>query len=387
MIDTPLNLREVGRLRVLQALHDAESTSRSELAQVTGLSRATVSSLVSDLLAAGLVEENEPDAQSRATGRPALPLALRSSAAYAVGTDIGHQHVRVALCDLHGTPVWSTAVATEVDRAPGETLDLAADLILRALREKSVDRVLGLGVDIAAPVREPGGVLEAHGIMPGWVGVQPGAELERRTGLATRLVNDADAGALAEHQYGAGRDVDDMIYVRLSAGIGAGIITDGRHLHGSGGLAGEIGHIQSVPRGQVCRCGNRGCLETVASPIAIARLLETSWGHPVSVADLLRLVEAGNRGAVRALEDAAEEIGRVLAHLVTLLNPELIVIGGDLAAVGERLFEPIGGAIRRYALAPAVDSVRVVGGELGNRAEVLGAAGMVLADAPRLLAG
>src|SRR4051812_27278179 len=153
-MNTPLNLHEVGRLRVLQALHDAESTSRSKLAQVTGLSRATVSSLVSDLLAAGLVEENEPDAQSRVTGRPALPLALRASAAYAVGTDIGHQHVRVALCDLRGTPVWSTAVATEVDRAPGETLDLAADLILRALREKNVDRVLGLGVDIAAPVRE-----------------------------------------------------------------------------------------------------------------------------------------------------------------------------------------------------------------------------------------
>ena len=386
MIDTPLNLREVGRLRVLQALHDAPTTSRSELAQATRLSRATVSSLVTDLLAAGLVEENSPDAHVRPTGRPAQPLALRASAAYAVGTDIGHQHVRVALCDLRGTPIWNTAVATEVDRAPGETLDLAADLIMRALRETGVDRVLGLGVDIAAPVREPGGVLEAHGIMPGWVGVQPGAELQRRTGLTTRLANDADAGALAERRYGAGRSADDMIYVRLSAGIGAGIITGGRHLNGSGGLAGEIGHIQVTSQGRVCRCGNRGCLETVASPVAIARLLSSSWGQPVAVGDLLGLVEAGNRGAVRALEDAAEEIGRVLAHLVTLLNPELIVIGGDLAAAGERLFEPIGRSIRHYALAPSAESVRIAGGELGAHAEVLGAAGMVLTEAPRLLA-
>jgi predicted NBD/HSP70 family sugar kinase len=314
-----------------------------------------------------------------------LPLTLRASAAYAVGADIGHQHVRVALCDLRGTPIWSAAVATDVDRAPGETLDLAADMISRALREKNPGRVLGLGVDIAAPVREPGGILEAHGIMPGWVGVQPGVELGRRTGLATRLANDADAGALAEREYGAGRSTDDMIYVRLSAGIGAGIITGGRHLNGAGGLAGEIGHIQSTPAGRICRCGNRGCLETVASPIAIARLLESSWGQPVSVPDLLRLVQAGNRGAVRAVEDAAEESGRVLAHLVTLLNPELIVIGGDLAPAGERLFEPIGRSIRRYALAPAAESVRIVEGELGDRAEVLGAAGMVLADAPRLL--
>jgi predicted NBD/HSP70 family sugar kinase len=386
VIDTPLNLREVGRLRVLQALHDADSTSRSELAQVTGLSRATVSSLVTDLLAAGLVEENEPDGQARPTGRPAQPLALRSSAAYAVGTDIGHEHVRVALCDLRGTPVWNTAVSTEVDRAPGETLDLAADLIMRALRETGTDRVLGLGVDIAAPVREPGGVLEAHGIMPGWVGVQPGAELQRRTGLTTRLANDADAGALAERRYGAGRSAEDMIYVRLSAGIGAGIITGGRHLNGSGGLAGEIGHVQAIPRGRICRCGNRGCLETVASPVAIARLLESSWGHPVAVGDLLGLLEAGNRGAVRALEDAAEEIGRVLAHLVTLLNPELIVIGGDLAAAGARLFDPIARSIRHYALAPSAEAVRIVGGELGAHAEVLGAAGMVLTEAPRLLA-
>ncbi|MCO6003475.1 ROK family transcriptional regulator [Actinoallomurus purpureus] len=378
----------MGRLRVLQALFDADSTSRSELVQITGLSRATVSSLVADLLAADLVEESEPDNQARSTGRPAQSLTMRASAAYAIGTDIGHQHIRVALCDLSGTPIWNDAVATDVDRAPDETLDLAADLIRRALRERNVGQrhVLGLGVDIAAPVRTPGGILEAHGIMPGWVGVQPGAELERRTGLPTRLANDANAGALAERKYGAGRNVDDMIYVRLSAGIGAGIISGGRHLYGSGGLAGEIGHIRSVPDGRVCRCGNRGCLETVASPVAIARLLETSWGCPVPISDLLSLVKVGDRGTIRALEDAAEDVGRVLANLVTMLNPELIVVGGDLASAGDRLFEPISRAIRRYALAPAAESVRVVGGELGDHAEVRGAAGMVLTDAPRILA-
>ncbi|MCO5995359.1 ROK family transcriptional regulator [Actinoallomurus rhizosphaericola] len=388
MIETPLNLREVGRLRVLQALFDADSTSRSEIVQVSGLSRATVSSVVADLLAAGLVEESEPDAQARSTGRPAQSLTLCASAAYALGADIGHQHVRVALCDLSGTPVWNDGVAKDVDHAPGETLDLAAEMIHRALRERGIDRsrVLGLGIDIAAPVRDPGGVLEAHGIMPGWIGVQPGAELERRTGLTTWLANDADAGALAERKYGAGRNVDDMIYVRLSAGIGAGIIAGGRHLHGTGGLAGEIGHIRSLSDGRVCRCGNRGCLETVAGPDAITRLLTDSWGHPVTVPDLLSLVQEGDRGAIRALEDAAEEIGRVLANLVTLLNPELIVVGGDLAPAGEILFEAIGRVIRRYALAPSAESVRVVQGSLGDQAEVLGAAGLVLADAPRLLA-
>jgi predicted NBD/HSP70 family sugar kinase len=390
VIDTPLNLREVGRLRVLEALHHVDYSSRSELTRLTGLSRATVSSLVTDLLSAGLIREDPdaPDPQARPTGRPAQPLALIPSAAYAVAADIGHQHVRVAVCDLRGIPVWDTAVANDTDRAPHETLDLTAALIHQALRERdiAVDGVLGLGIGIAAPVHTADGTLEAHGIMPGWVGLRPRSELEQRTGLSAWLTNDADAGALAERLYGAGRSTSDMIYIRLSTGIGAGIVSDGRPLTGAGGLAGEVGHIMSAPRGRICRCGNRGCLETVASPAAIARLLEDSWGRRVTVSDLMRLIGDGDKGAIRALEDAAEHIGLVLANLVTVLNPEFIVVGGDLATAGTKLFGPMERAIRRYALTPAAEGVTVVPGELGDYAEVRGAAGMVLAHAPRILA-
>ncbi|MCO6003481.1 ROK family transcriptional regulator [Actinoallomurus purpureus] len=390
MIDTPLNLREVGRLRVLEALHHVGRSSRSQLTRLTGLSRATVSSIVADLLSAGLIEEapDTSEPEGRPTGRPAQPLTLIPSAAYAVGADIGHQQVRVAVCDLNGDPIWDTVVAGDTDRAPRETLDLTADLIQQAIREKDIalGDVLGLGVDIATPVRTADGALEAHGIMPGWVGVRPGRELEERTGLTAQVANDADAGALAERLYGAGRGTSDMIYIRLSTGIGAGIVSGGRPLTGVGGLAGEIGHVVSDPRGGICRCGNRGCLGTVAGPAAIARLLEQSWGRRVTVPDLLRLIDEGDRGAVRALEDAAEHIGIVLADLVTLLNPELIVVGGDLAAAGPLLFAPLERAIRRYALAPAAEAVTVVPGELRDQAEVRGAAGMVLAHAPRILA-
>jgi predicted NBD/HSP70 family sugar kinase len=222
--------------------------------------------------------------------------------------------------------------------------------------------------------------------MPGWVGIHPGAELERRTGFAAQLINDANAGAVAEHRYGAGRSTDDMLYVRLSAGIGAGIVTAGRLLLGTGGLAGEIGHLLVAPPGPVCRCGNRGCLETVASPVAIARLLQDSWGRTVTPDDLPRLLAGSSAGALRVLEDIAEAIGRALAGLVTLLNPQTIVIGGDLAATGERLTGPIRRAIARYALPSAVPQVTIVTGELGSSAEVRGAASLVLARAPRSLA-
>ena len=384
-----MNLREEGRLRVLQALYDSAGTSRPELVRATGLSRATVSSLVADMIAAGLVCEDNDTAEpeNRSMGRPAQPLSLNRSAAYAVGADIGHTHVRVALYDLHGAPVWDQAKVTEVDGAPLETLDLAADLIERALRDCLVprERVLGLGVDIASPVRIDG-ALGAEGIMPGWSGILPGAELERRTGLAAQLINDANAGALAEHRYGAGRDTDDMVYVRLSAGIGAGIVAAGRLLLGTGGLAGEIGHLPVAQAGPVCRCGNRGCLETVASPVAIARLLQDSWGQPVTPDDLPRLLAGHSAGAQRVFGDAGEAVGRALAWLITLFNPQMIVIGGDLAASGEPLIGPIRQTIARYALPSAVPQLTIVTGELGSSAEVRGAASRVLERAPRSLA-
>jgi predicted NBD/HSP70 family sugar kinase len=389
-VDTPLNLRDVGRLRVLEALYGSGRTSRPELIRLTGLSRATVSSIIADMISAGLVqEETTPaEAETRTTGRPAQPLSLDPGAAYAIGADIGHQHIRVMLCDLFGTPVWDTAIAKDVDRAPYETLDLTADLIHRAMRERDIpmERILGLGAGIASPVDKSSGALRAEGIMPGWTGVRPGPELERRTGLPTAMTNDANAGALAERLYGAGRHTANMVYIRLSAGIGAGVVVDGRLLLGASGLVGEIGHLPAVAHGRVCRCGNRGCLETIASPIAIARLLADSWGQPVAPRDLPRLIDEGNTGALRVIEDAGEAVGRALATLVTLVNPQLVVVGGDLAAAGDVLFEPLRRAITRYALPSATKDVTVVPGALGERAEARGAAGGVLARAPQRLA-
>src|SRR5258708_14734929 len=142
VVAAPLNLREEGRLRVLQALYDSAGTSRPDLVRRTGLSRATVSSLVADLITAGLVQEEAApaDLETRPTGRPAQPISLNPGAAYALGADIGHAHVRVILCDLTGKPVWNHAEATEADRAPHETLDLVADLIRKAMTHRDIPR-------------------------------------------------------------------------------------------------------------------------------------------------------------------------------------------------------------------------------------------------------
>jgi predicted NBD/HSP70 family sugar kinase len=389
MSDEPsLGLRQMNRLRMLEALYRHPSSSRSDLARRTGLSRATVSTLVEELVRAGLAEEQAGDGTSpRASGRPPVLLSLVPGAAFAVGLDFGHQHIRVAVCDLSGEPVvddWSPA---EVDHAPIESLDLAHELVRSALRRAGIasDRLLGVGMGLAAPINKRTGELEAYGILPGWHGVRPAAEMEARLGLPVVLENDANAGAVGENAFGAARGVEDLIYIRLSAGIGAGLILSGRPYRGFGGAAGEVGHVLSDPNGPICRCGNRGCLEAVASPVAVAALLEPSIGQPVSVKRLLALVAEGHRGARRAVTEAGEAVGRAVAALVNMLNPEKVVVGGELAQAGPIILDPIAAGIERHAVAAAAAAVEVIPGLLGERAEVLGAAALILAHTPRAL--
>jgi predicted NBD/HSP70 family sugar kinase len=380
----------MNRLRAIETLYRHPATSRSELARRTGLSRATVSTLVEELGRAGVVAEHDaPDEERpRNTGRPPVLLSLVPGAAYAVGLDFGHQHIRVAVCNLAGEPVvddWSPA---EVDHAPIESLDLAQELVLEALASAGIarDRLLGVGMGLAAPINMHTGELEANGILPGWHGIRPAAEMEKRLGIPVQLENDANAGALGEKVFGAARGIDDLIYIRLSAGIGAGLIFGGRPYQGVRGVAGEIGHALAEANGLICRCGNRGCLETVASPVAVAALLERSTGMPVSVQRLLELVKSGDRGAERAVADAGTLVGQVLSILVNALNPELVVVGGELASAGDVLLDPIRTAIHRHVVAPGAAAVEVRAGTLGDRAEVLGAAALILAQSPLALA-
>jgi predicted NBD/HSP70 family sugar kinase len=385
-----LSVRQLNRLRVIETIYRHPDTSRTEIARRTRLARQTVSTIVEELGRARLVQEQcEPeDRGTRNTGRPPVLLSLVPGAAFAVGLDFGHEHIRLTVCDLSGQPVvddWSPA---DVDHAPWESLDLARELVRQALDEAGIehDRLLGVGMGLAAPINSATGELEADGILPGWRGIRPAAEMEERLGVPVQLQNDANVGALGEKVFGAGRDVDNLVYVRLSAGVGAGLILSGRPYHGSLGVAGEIGHALVDPDGAICRCGNRGCLETVASPVAVAGLLERSTGRPISIPTLLEMVAAQHRGASRAVADAGAAVGRVLAVLVNIVNPELVLVGGELAGAGDVILDPIRAAIQRDCVAPASASVRVAAGTLGPRAEVLGAAALILARSPHTLA-
>ena len=387
--EAPISLSDLGRIRVLRALTEKPWLSRADLVRRTGLARATVGSVIYDLIGAGIVRESTAAGATTGarTGRPPQLLSLEPDAAYALGLDVGHDHVRAILTDVVGTSRWDVTEPLAVDGDPVRTLDTAVRLIDRAIDAVGVrpEKILGLGLGIACPVDKSDGELHAEGIMPGWVGVRPAEELTGRTGLSVRVINDANAGVLAERRFGAARGCANVVYVRLSSGIGAGVVCDGRMLRGHGGLAGELGHVTVEPGGNVCRCGNRGCLETVASPPAIAELLTRSWGRPVDAADLAELLRAGDRGTLRAVEDAGDAVGRALAATVMLLNPELIVVGGDLVTAGEALFEPMQRALARNTMISHAETLRIVPSALGDSAGVRGAAALVLSSVPERL--
>jgi len=376
---------------MLQALLRHPARSRADLGRSLGLSRATVTALLNELEVAGMVEQQRhegEDDRPPAIGRPPLQVSLAPGAAFAVGLDFGHRHIRSAVCDLGGRIVgdqWSVA-GTDTD--PASAFDLAQRLTLAAIKQAGVPQsyVVGVGAGLSVPVDGATGLIHAEGILPGWDGVQPAAELEQRLGIPVQVENDANAGAMGEHLFGAGRGVADMVYLRLSAGVGLGMILNGEAYGGVSGIAGEVGHTPVVEDGLICRCGNRGCLETLATPQAVAELLSRSRGETITFARLLELLAEGDRGARRALTDTGLAVGRAVASVVNLLNPELVVIGGELAAAGDVLLDPIRESVELRAVPPAARAVRVIRGTLDAHAEVLGAAAVQLARAPEALA-
>ncbi len=376
------SLREFNRLRIVDFLRANGTASRAELARRTGLSRSTVSTLVADLQRRGLVVERAGQfAGEGQPGRPAALLELDPSAAFAVGVDFDHDKIRVAVSDLsRGVLAETTTAAYDVDHDAIGSLDTAAALVAQVLNEADVDRerVLGAGMALAGPIDHDRGLLHPSAVLPGWADVDPAAEMERRLKTPCYVDNDANLGALAEVTLGAGRNARFAAYLSISSGIGAGIVVEGRPYHGYRGTAGEIGHVVVDPQGPICRCGNRGCLETLASGPALLRLVEASRDEELTVKRMIELARDGDAGCKRAIADAGQVVGGVVAGLVNLFSPEMVVIGGDLGEAGDLLLDSLRDAVRRDALPVATSELKIVAGELGERANLLGALALVL---------
>jgi glucokinase len=311
------------------------------------------------------------------TGRPIL------------GIDLGGTKIGIGLVDQDGTVLYSDIQPTFAQQGPQAVIQRIVAGAEQVLDEAGLARrdVRSVGIGAPGPLDIPRGLLVEPPNLPGWHNVPLREIVQDRLGAATYLENDANAAAIGEYLYGAGRDTRDMVYVTVSTGIGGGLILDGHIYHGVSGGAGEIGHITVLPYGPRCGCGHRGCLEALASGTAIARegqrlvargirtAIASQADQEVTAKHVVDAMRRGDPYAQQIVAQAMFYLGIGMANLVNLFNPERLVIGGGLAALGDDLLGPVRRAIDLGAFPSASAQVTVVLAELGVEVGIVGAAG------------
>jgi predicted NBD/HSP70 family sugar kinase len=379
-VETPGSLsalREANQGRVIRALRSAGAMTQAEIARVTGLSAATVSNIVRELRSIGTLTVTP----TSSGGRRAQSVSLARPTGLIVGVEIGATRLRAVLCnhdhDLLAEETIPYDSASSVDRTLRRTEWLVSTLI----RQARVDRtaLLGVGVGVPGPIDSVRARVASPALLPAWQGVRIAHELTDRLDLPVYVDNDANTAALGELAWGAGKGISDFVYLKLAAGVGAALVLHGDIYPGTAGFAGEIGHITVDEQGRICRCGNRGCLETLVGGPYLLDLLQHSGRADAAptVATLVSAALEGDLGCRRVIADAGRVIGAVAAVLCNVLNPRRVIVGGDLAAAQDLLLDPMREALGRQALPSAVDVVQVVPAELGERATALGAVAYV----------
>lgn len=380
-VETPgsqSSLHRANLERVVRAVRMAGSLTQAEIARTTGLSAATVSNIVRELKDGGTVEVTP----TSSGGRRARSVSLSGDAGIVVGVDFGHTHLRVAVGNLAHRVLAEDAEPLDVDASAEQGLQRAEAMVRTLITKAGIDprKIVGVGLGVPGPIDVESGVLGSTAILPGWAGTNPRDDLAARLGVPVHVDNDANLGALGELVWGAGRGATDLAYIKVASGVGAGLVINGKIYRGPGGTAGEIGHITLDESGPVCRCGNRGCLETFTAARYILPLLHSAHGTDLTVPRVVELAREGDPGCRRVISDVGRYIGSGVANLCNLLNPSRVVLGGDLADSGELVLAPIRESVSRYAIPSAARRLEVVPGALGGRSEVLGALALVLSE-------
>lgn len=372
--------------RVVETLIAQGSSTQADLARRTGLSKATVSSIVQALASGGLVATSP----TTSSGRRAVMVHLEGRGAVAAGIDFGRRHVRVVLASLGREVVAEREIPLPLGHRGEVGIEAAAEVLDALLAETGIERraVLGVGAGIPGPIDRLTGTIVEGEILPEWIGLNVLQALEERLQLPVFIDNDANLGALAQVTWGPHTGVENIVFLKIGTGIGCGLIIRGAPYYGHAGTAGEIGHTPVTDSGPLCRCGNRGCLELVASTSMLIDALGHGRDVPVTTDEIVRNALAGDAVTLRVIDDAGFAAGRALAGVANLVNPEVIVVGGPLAGLGEILLGPIRRGLLRFAMPLAGQRTTVAVSSLGDRAEALGAAALVIrqVDLPAALA-
>ncbi len=388
------------RAILLTFLHSS-SISRSELAKQTNLSNTTITNLTAELLEQGIIrEKSTPPTEDiqppRSVGRPQRMLQLVPNARYVVGVHVGIGMFRVAITNLHAELICNKMMSYPVDRSAFEVLDDIANLVQETIAESNVapQRILGVGVGASGLVNHVTGInLRAASL--GWNDVPIREYLEAQLNLPVCVDNNVRAMALGEAYFGLGRGVDVLTFIYGRIGVGAGIVVNGQVFRGSGVGAGEIGHTIMLPHdGDLCRCGQHGCLETLVSEPKLlreAQLIADENKNGILAINLrnaeLNPIEAvftaardGDQPTLSMIEKQMHYLGLSLANLVNVLNPELIILGGMFAQGSDLILPRVEATMRRLAFAGLGENVNVQPTSFGWRAGVVGAASLALKE-------
>jgi len=401
LLGSNINLVKMhNRQAILLSLLHEQSLSRVQLARRTSLSTTTITNLINEMLAQGLVvEEGELlSGEKRSVGRPRTALRLVPEARYAVGVHIGIGLFRVGLTDLYAQLLHSKIKEFSIAEPPENVLEAIGRTINELLENSAVprQRVLGVGVGASGLVDYQHG-LNVLAPNLGWRNLPIRTMVSRQVNLPVAVDNNVRCMALGEAFFGAGRQVDSLAFVYGRIGVGAGFVFNGQVFRGAAAGAGEIGHmLMQLDQGEICRCGQRGCLETLVSePVLLrqaemlarrepggilARALSTAENDQPTIERVFTAARQGDDSAQQLIEQRATYLGMALANLVNALNPQLIILGG-MFAQGADLFLPIvERVLRQCAFAGLGEAVQMQPTTFGWRAGVIGAAALALAS-------
>ncbi|MHC9294932.1 ROK family protein [Mycobacterium sp. LTG2003] len=360
---------------VFALIRQRRDITRTEIGQVTGLSRTAVSARVATLAADGLIVESE---QAPSTGgRPATLLSFNSGAGVVLSAAIGRSRTRLAVCDLAGDVLDLADIDQQPELGPD---DLMPDVVKRLdamLAGHRGSRVYGIGASLPGTVDRARGASLDSPILPGWDGIELQTYFHELTDAPVVVDNDVNVIAVAEKR----DDVDDMLVLKASTGIGAGIIAGGTLQRGAMSAAGELGHNKTpAAAGLPCRCGDTGCLEAIAGGWALVSALRQD-GKPVShLRDVVALAHGGDADARRMIRDSGRHVGEVLAAAVNLLNPAVLVVAGDMSGGYDIFVAGLRETLYGNATALATRTLQVVPSTHGDRSGVIGCATMILDD-------
>jgi predicted NBD/HSP70 family sugar kinase len=373
---------------IIQILTQNGGMTSAQIARHTGLARSTISTAVNGLKGSNVVVElDRSNGERLRAGRPGTVLTLNPQAGTCIGIHLGYDEVRFAVADLAHSFIAEREIAVGLDYEALEVLRALHSAVEAVYRDfgLSLSSVVGLGVSVSGPVR-PDGVLQRGGILPKWAGINIRELFTSVFNTSVVVDNESNCAAIAEMKWGAAQGETDFVLFKMDVGVGGAIVSNGKLVKGRAGGAGEFGHVTIQPEGDLCRCGNRGCLELYASFVKPLEQLSRVYKRQMTIADSIALAETGDDGALRMIADVGHFGGRGLAMIGTMINPPLILVGGRLALADQLLLQPMRQAYDRHILlrnaehdATTRTNIRV--GKFPENDSLLGAVGLVLDQA------